>query len=116
MTVKAFLFLSRVQLNEAQDELMKKKELLEDLEPENTQTCKFLRAFLLLQVTVLETSVKPHDGFLSCLQALKVEELTAALRKKDDDMRAMEERYKMYLEKARNVSPFEILLCFTECH
>ncbi|XP_008305431.1 protein Hook homolog 1 isoform X2 [Cynoglossus semilaevis] len=62
-----------VQLNEAQDELMKKKELLEDLEPENTQT------------------------------SLKVEELTAALRKKDDDMRAMEERYKMYLEKARNV-------------
>lgn len=28
----------------------------------------------------------------------------AALKKKDDDMRAMEERYKMYLEKARNVS------------
>lgn len=36
--------------------------------------------------------------------ALKVEELMAALKKKDDDMRAMEERYKMYLEKARNVS------------
>lgn len=28
----------------------------------------------------------------------------AALKKKDDDMRAMEERYKMYLEKARDVS------------
>lgn len=28
----------------------------------------------------------------------------AALKKKEDDMRAMEERYKMYLEKARNVS------------
>lgn len=27
----------------------------------------------------------------------------AALKKKDDDMRAMEDRYKMYLEKARNV-------------
>lgn len=27
----------------------------------------------------------------------------AALKKKDDDMRAMEERYKMYLEKARSV-------------
>lgn len=35
--------------------------------------------------------------------ALKVDELMAALKKKDDDMRAMEERYKMYLEKARNV-------------
>uniref|UniRef100_A0AAR2L2Z3 Calponin-homology (CH) domain-containing protein n=1 Tax=Pygocentrus nattereri TaxID=42514 RepID=A0AAR2L2Z3_PYGNA len=35
--------------------------------------------------------------------ALKLDELMAALKKKDDDMRAMEERYKMYLEKARNV-------------
>uniref|UniRef100_A0A8C7T5G5 Hook microtubule-tethering protein 1 n=1 Tax=Oncorhynchus mykiss TaxID=8022 RepID=A0A8C7T5G5_ONCMY len=63
-----------VQLNEAQDEIMKKKELLEDLQPDNTQT------------------------------SLRLEELMAALKKKDDDMRAMEERYKMYLEKARNVS------------
>uniref|UniRef100_A0A3Q2VY34 Hook microtubule-tethering protein 1 n=1 Tax=Haplochromis burtoni TaxID=8153 RepID=A0A3Q2VY34_HAPBU len=62
-----------VQLNEAQDEIMKKKELLEDLQPDNTQT------------------------------SLKVDELMAALKKKDDDMRAMEERYKMYLEKARSV-------------
>uniref|UniRef100_A0A8D3B7Q4 Hook microtubule-tethering protein 1 n=1 Tax=Scophthalmus maximus TaxID=52904 RepID=A0A8D3B7Q4_SCOMX len=58
-----------------QDEIMKKKELLEDLQPDNTQSCK----------------------------SLKVDELMAALKKKDDDMRAMEERYKMYLEKARNV-------------
>ncbi|XP_072537866.1 protein Hook homolog 1 [Salminus brasiliensis] len=62
-----------VQLNAAQDEIMKKKELLEDLQPDATQT------------------------------SLKMEELMAALKKKDDDMRAMEERYKMYLEKARNV-------------
>ncbi|XP_034387439.1 protein Hook homolog 1 [Cyclopterus lumpus] len=62
-----------VQLNEAQDEIMKKKELLEDLQPDDTQT------------------------------SLKLDELNAALKKKDDDMRAMEERYKMYLEKARNV-------------
>eukprot|EP00066_Takifugu_rubripes_P023765 XP_011613031.1 PREDICTED: protein Hook homolog 1 isoform X2 [Takifugu rubripes] len=60
----------KFQLNEAQDEIMKKKELLEDLQ---------------------------HDS------SLKVDELMAALKKKDDDMRAMEERYKMYLEKARNV-------------
>lgn len=37
-------------------------------------------------------------------KALKLDELMAALKKKDDDMRAMEERYKVYLEKARNVS------------
>lgn len=35
---------------------------------------------------------------------MKHDELMAALKKKDDDMRAMEERYKMYLEKARDVS------------
>uniref|UniRef100_A0A672J051 Hook microtubule-tethering protein 1 n=1 Tax=Salarias fasciatus TaxID=181472 RepID=A0A672J051_SALFA len=70
---ETLFFLFRVQLNEAQDEIMKKKELLEDLQPDNTQT------------------------------SLKVDELMAALKKKDDDMRAMEERYKMYLEKARNV-------------
>ncbi|KAL6486150.1 hypothetical protein MHYP_G00055420 [Metynnis hypsauchen] len=62
-----------VQLNAAQDEIMKKKELLEDLQPDATQA------------------------------SLKLDELMAALKKKDDDMRAMEERYKMYLEKARNV-------------
>uniref|UniRef100_A0A8C5C1G2 Hook microtubule-tethering protein 1 n=1 Tax=Gadus morhua TaxID=8049 RepID=A0A8C5C1G2_GADMO len=66
------LFSLRVQLNEAQDEIMKKKVLLEDLQPDNTQTCE-------------------------------LDELMAALKKKDDDMKAMEERYKMYLEKARNV-------------
>ncbi|XP_050994426.1 protein Hook homolog 1 isoform X2 [Labeo rohita] len=62
-----------VQLNEAQDEIMKKKELLEDLQPDATQT------------------------------SVKMDELTAALKKKDEDMRAMEDRYKMYLEKARDV-------------
>lgn len=36
----------------------------------------------------------------------------AALKKKDDDMRAMEERYKMYLEKARNVSDHGLSFCF----
>ncbi|XP_062308162.1 protein Hook homolog 1 [Osmerus eperlanus] len=62
-----------VQLNEAQDEIMKKKELLDDLQPDNTHT------------------------------SVRVDELTAALKKKDEDMRAMEDRYKIYLEKARNV-------------
>nr|XP_006635067.1 PREDICTED: protein Hook homolog 1 isoform X1 [Lepisosteus oculatus] len=62
-----------VQLNEAKDEIMKKKELIEDLQPETVQS------------------------------SLKIDELHSALRKKDEDMRAMEDRYKMYLEKARNV-------------
>ncbi|CAG01687.1 unnamed protein product, partial [Tetraodon nigroviridis] len=73
-----------VQLNEAQDEIMKKRELLENFQHDNSQT-----------------SVEQGESCL--LVALKVDELMAALKKKDDDMRAMEERYKMYLEKARNV-------------
>lgn len=39
--------------------------------------------------------------------------MVAALKKKEDDMRAMEERYKMYLEKARNVSDQIYLLVFS---
>ncbi|XP_051951813.1 protein Hook homolog 1 [Xyrauchen texanus] len=62
-----------VQLNEAQDEIMKKKELLADLQPDATQT------------------------------SVKLDELMAVLKKKDEDMRGMEDRYKMYLEKARDV-------------
>lgn len=39
------------------------------------------------------------------LSGVKMDELVAALKKKDEDMRAMEDRYKMYLEKARDVLP-----------
>lgn len=36
--------------------------------------------------------------------ALKIEELQEALRKKEEEMKQMEERYKKYLEKAKSVS------------
>lgn len=39
-----------------------------------------------------------------------MEELEDALKKKDDDMKQMEERYKKYLEKAKSVSIFFKLL------
>jgi len=61
------------KLTEVQEELQKKQELIEDLQPDVNQN------------------------------AQKINELEAALQKKDEDMKAMEERYKMYLEKARNV-------------
>ncbi|XP_063284103.1 protein Hook homolog 1 [Pelobates fuscus] len=61
------------KLKEVHDALETKKELLDDLQPDANQTTQ------------------------------RIEELEAALRKKDDDMKAMEERYKIYLEKARNV-------------
>lgn len=37
------------------------------------------------------------------LPAQKVEELEEALKKKDEDMKQMEDRYKKYLEKAKSV-------------
>lgn len=40
------------------------------------------------------------------LSAQRVEELEEALKKKDDDMKQMEERYKKYLEKAKSVSVY----------
>uniref|UniRef100_A0A8C5L0B9 Hook microtubule tethering protein 1 n=1 Tax=Jaculus jaculus TaxID=51337 RepID=A0A8C5L0B9_JACJA len=61
------------KLTEVHEELQKKQELIEDLQPDISQNVQ------------------------------KINELEAALQKKDEDMKAMEERYKMYLEKARNV-------------
>ncbi|XP_060629589.2 protein Hook homolog 1 [Anolis sagrei] len=61
------------KLSEVHDELQKKEALLADLQPDMNQN------------------------------AQKIEELEAALHKKDEDMKSMEERYKMYLEKARSV-------------
>lgn len=69
-----FFPLLREKLTEVHEELQKKQELIEDLQPDVNQN------------------------------AQKINELEAALQKKDEDMKAMEERYKMYLEKARNVS------------
>ncbi|XP_078264102.1 protein Hook homolog 1 isoform X2 [Rhinoraja longicauda] len=61
------------KLHEVQDELQKKNEFIEDLQHDIQQGSQ------------------------------NIEELQRGLTKKDEDMRAMEERYKMYLEKARNV-------------
>lgn len=41
---------------------------------------------------------------ISWHKALKIEELQEALRKKEEEMKQMEERYKKYLEKAKSVS------------
>uniref|UniRef100_A0AAY4A4V4 Calponin-homology (CH) domain-containing protein n=1 Tax=Denticeps clupeoides TaxID=299321 RepID=A0AAY4A4V4_9TELE len=47
----------------------------------------------------------------------KIEELEEALKKKDDDMKQMEERYKKYLEKAKsvNIQAFSFLLLYLMC-
>lgn len=62
------------KLHEAHSDLQKKKEVIDDLEPK-------------------------ADGNM----AKKIDELQEILRKKDEDMKRMEERYKRYVEKARTV-------------
>ncbi|KAE8632553.1 hypothetical protein XENTR_v10001578 [Xenopus tropicalis] len=61
------------KLHEANNELQKKRAIIEDLEPRYNNS------------------------------SMKIEELQDALRKKEDDMKQMEERYKKYLEKAKSV-------------
>ncbi|KAH1176012.1 hypothetical protein KIL84_020746 [Mauremys mutica] len=64
----------REKLHQAHSELQKKREDLEDLEPKVDSTT-----------------------------ARKINELQQCLKKKDEDMRAMEERYKRYMDKACTV-------------
>uniref|UniRef100_A0A672ZMP8 Protein Hook homolog 3 n=1 Tax=Sphaeramia orbicularis TaxID=375764 RepID=A0A672ZMP8_9TELE len=60
---------------------------------------------LIVCITVLSTSFSIVLTLLKfcSLLAQRVEELEDALKKKDDDMKQMEERYKKYLEKAKSV-------------
>ncbi|CAK6960331.1 protein Hook homolog 2-like [Scomber scombrus] len=62
------------KLHEAHSDLQKKKEVIDDLEPK-----------------------------VDSNMAKKIDELQEILRKKDEDMKQMEERYKRYVEKARTV-------------
>ncbi|XP_025778060.1 protein Hook homolog 3 [Puma concolor] len=62
------------KLHEANNELQKKRAIIEDLEPRFNNS------------------------------SLKIEELQEALRKKEEEMKQMEERYKKYLEKAKSVT------------
>uniref|UniRef100_A0A673ZB73 Hook microtubule tethering protein 2 n=1 Tax=Salmo trutta TaxID=8032 RepID=A0A673ZB73_SALTR len=62
------------KLHEAHSDLQKKREVIDDLEPK-------------------------ADGNMG----KKIDELQEILKKKDEDMKLMEERYKRYVEKARTV-------------
>ncbi|KAK7167042.1 hypothetical protein R3I94_001445 [Phoxinus phoxinus] len=62
------------KLHEAHSDLQKKREVIDDLEP-------------------------PADSNM----AKKIDELQENLKKKDEDMRRMEDRYKRYVDKARTV-------------
>uniref|UniRef100_A0A6Q2ZQU8 Hook microtubule-tethering protein 2 n=1 Tax=Esox lucius TaxID=8010 RepID=A0A6Q2ZQU8_ESOLU len=62
------------KLHEAHSDLQKKREVIDDLEPK-----------------------------VDCNMAKKIDELQEILKKKDEDMKLMEEHYKRYVEKARTV-------------
>uniref|UniRef100_A0A8C1AS51 Hook microtubule-tethering protein 2 n=1 Tax=Cyprinus carpio carpio TaxID=630221 RepID=A0A8C1AS51_CYPCA len=66
--------LIREKLHEAHSDLQRKREVIDDLEPH-----------------------------VDSNMAKKIDELQEILKKKDEDMRRMEERYKRYVEKARTV-------------
>lgn len=47
--------------------------------------------------------VSLHTFIFSLSVAKKIDELQESLRKKDEDIKQMEERYKRYVEKAKTV-------------
>ncbi|KAA0706281.1 Protein Hook -like protein 2 [Triplophysa tibetana] len=65
---------NREKLHEAHSDLQKKREVIDDLEPH-----------------------------VDSNMAKKIDDLQEILKKKDEDMRRMEDRYKKYVEKARTV-------------
>uniref|UniRef100_A0AAY4DDX6 Calponin-homology (CH) domain-containing protein n=1 Tax=Denticeps clupeoides TaxID=299321 RepID=A0AAY4DDX6_9TELE len=60
-------------------------------------------SFSMFTIFTKMSNTSRMSELISFPSVLILEELRVALKKKDDDMRAMEDRYKMYLEKARNV-------------
>ncbi|XP_073088954.1 protein Hook homolog 1-like [Manis javanica] len=102
----------------SENEMMNEKldQLDESFDDPNTMVAKkYFHAHLQLEqlqeenfredeVTEPASFLSAYFPVLGCqLEVQKINELGAALQKKEEDMKAMEERYKMYLEKARNV-------------
>uniref|UniRef100_A0A672GYV7 Hook microtubule-tethering protein 1 n=1 Tax=Salarias fasciatus TaxID=181472 RepID=A0A672GYV7_SALFA len=91
--------LGREQISKVQQQVEDLQKALQSQadKPDDSKLKRKLDAHMVQLNELLSTS----HGFM--FSALKLDELMAALKKKDDDMRVMEERYKMYLEKARTV-------------
>ncbi|MEQ2183677.1 hypothetical protein GOODEAATRI_000504 [Goodea atripinnis] len=104
---------NREKLNEAHSDLRKKREVIDDLEPKADSNSKAFTKIrlnsLCLFVHVLEswTRLLSMHVFFFVSVAKKIDELQEILRKKDEDMKQMEQRYKSYMEKARTVSPHQ---------
>uniref|UniRef100_A0A8C3ATR3 Hook microtubule tethering protein 3 n=1 Tax=Cyclopterus lumpus TaxID=8103 RepID=A0A8C3ATR3_CYCLU len=66
----------------------------------NTETSSFFSQYIFIAKDIQSLT---KSLLCRCLSAQRVEELEDALKKKDEDMKQMEERYKKYLEKAKSV-------------
>lgn len=92
----------REKLHEAHSDLQKKREVIDDLEPRADSNSEdrlvlSLDSAPFFKSSLLTSRVPPPAV------AKKIDELQETLRKKDEDMKRMEERYKHYVEKARTV-------------
>uniref|UniRef100_A0AAR2JWY0 Calponin-homology (CH) domain-containing protein n=1 Tax=Pygocentrus nattereri TaxID=42514 RepID=A0AAR2JWY0_PYGNA len=97
----------RQRLGEVQAHLEEAQRSQNTLETQNrlsqqqiTQLCSQVED---LQKALQEQDSKAEDVSFTHVHS-KIDELQAILRKKDEDMKQMEERYKRYVEKARTVS------------
>uniref|UniRef100_A0A672Z3J7 Calponin-homology (CH) domain-containing protein n=1 Tax=Sphaeramia orbicularis TaxID=375764 RepID=A0A672Z3J7_9TELE len=93
--------LSRERVSELQQQVEDLQKALQSQAAKPDDVSEVIPGTELVLLCILDFRTLNDFNFI--LLALKLDELMAALKKKDDDMRAMEERYKMYLEKARNV-------------
>lgn len=98
----------REKLHEAHSDLQKKREVIDDLEPKVDSNSKSISAASLSAHLSIFSSHSTLILFFYPSVAKKIDELQEILRKKDEDMKQMEERYKRYVEKARTVSPTEL--------
>lgn len=104
------VYCSREKLQEAQSDLQKKKEVIDDLEPKVDSNSKECHVDGIQKKFSFVPFLNTNLFFL--LVAKKIDELQEILRKKDEDMKQMEQRYKRYVEKARTVSGYRSTALF----
>ncbi|KAK2505864.1 hypothetical protein MC885_002529, partial [Smutsia gigantea] len=91
------------RIEELQEQLEQKHRKMNELETEQRLSKERIQE-LQQQIEDLQKSLQEQGSKSEGESVMqKINELEAALQKKEEDMKAMEERYKMYLEKARNV-------------
>lgn len=90
----------REKIRELNNEVMKKNSVIEDMEVKHSSSSECGSVPLCEPTVVLSSNLV----LATVLSAQRVDELEDALKKKDEDMKQMEERYKKYLEKAKSVS------------